>query len=194
MKITNKEIMFSPPRCASSNCLANHLANRFRLLSRLLLMLGFVVAMFSTVACAPIQYDHDLIGKVVDNETGKPIPGTVILAVWDKYYNTPAGGHGEYYDAQETVANENGEFRIQGRGLMIFTFIEPSIAYVFKAGYDWAHIKYESLQDISGVVRLQKIDKALMKDRFLPVSVPADKMQEYIKEEDIARIMIWGSK
>ena len=186
MKIINKDIMFSPPRCAGSNRLASRAENRIRLLSRLLLMLGLVTAMVSAAACAPIQYDHDLVGKVVDNETGKPIPGTVILAVWDKYYNTPAGGHGEYYDAQEAVANENGEFRISGRGLMLFTFVEPSMAYVFKAGYDWVGINYERLQTNGGMVKLQKTDKSIARRRPpAPPRAQYEKIKNYIRESDI---------
>ena len=122
-----------------------------------------IVILLGEAACAQIRYDHDLTGMVIDNQTGEPITGTVVLAQWEKYYNTPAGSHIQYHDAKETLADENGGFFIQGKGLSLFTFVQTSTAYVFKAGYKWMFIDYKKLRDSGGVVRLQKAKKGVMR-------------------------------
>ncbi len=51
-------------------------------------------------------------GTVVDAETKQPIEGVVVLAVWEKFYRTPAGRNAYFYDATEVLTNKNGEFVI----------------------------------------------------------------------------------
>ena len=47
------------------------------------------------------------------------------------------GGTSSYYDAQETVTNEKGEFKIKGLGLLVLSNIELPYMTVFKAGYSY---------------------------------------------------------
>lgn len=163
-------------------------------LDKFIIFASFVFILVNTSACAPIKYDPALKGRVVDGETGEPIPGTVILREWNKHYTTLAGGHGEYYDARETVADENGEFKIPGKGLMFFTNVTKGVAYVFKAGYNWNHTDYERLQETDGIVMLQNImdNKKLMRNRLppKPTDAPYEKMKAYIKENDRRDIML----
>ncbi len=49
-------------------------------------------------------------GQVVDVETGQPIAGTVMLAVWLEIYHV-FGGH-RFYDAREPVTDADGGFEI----------------------------------------------------------------------------------
>ncbi len=49
-------------------------------------------------------------GKVVDAETGEPIAGAVVIAVWDREFTGAGGRVPEFYDAREVLTDEAGEF------------------------------------------------------------------------------------
>jgi hypothetical protein len=69
-------------------------------------------------------------GKVLDLETGKPIEGAVVAAVWTLTHR--------FCDAKETVTDKNGEF-ILPKGSCFsfwpFTEMDPARVVVFKPGY-----------------------------------------------------------
>lgn len=106
---------------------------------------GFLIIMFVTVfliftsGCAyPIRYDGPYEGKVVDADTGKAIESVVVLGVWYKIAGVGAGGAShEFYDAQETVTNKNGEFSVKGQGLKVMSSVEPMNVLIFKVGYEY---------------------------------------------------------
>ena len=80
--------------------------------------------------------DPDIAGKILDFDTKKPIPGVVVMAMWstDKFRLT-IEPKSEYYDYSETLSNKVGEFRIPGKGLIIFRNINPPKIKTFKIGY-----------------------------------------------------------
>jgi len=49
-------------------------------------------------------------GKVVDAETGGPITGAVVIAVWEREFTGAGGRLHEFYDAQEVLTDQAGEF------------------------------------------------------------------------------------
>jgi len=49
-------------------------------------------------------------GKVVDAETGAPIAGAVVIAVWEREFTGAGGRLHEFYDAQEVLTDQAGEF------------------------------------------------------------------------------------
>ncbi len=49
-------------------------------------------------------------GKVVDAETGEPITGAVVIAVWEREFTGAGGRLHEFYDAQEVLTDQAGEF------------------------------------------------------------------------------------
>jgi len=49
-------------------------------------------------------------GKVVDAETEAPIVGAVVIAVWDREFTGAGGRLSEFYDAQEVLTDQAGEF------------------------------------------------------------------------------------
>jgi len=51
-------------------------------------------------------------GKVIDKETGKPIEGAVVYAIYISRSASPAGMLSAYIDYQETLTDKNGEFVI----------------------------------------------------------------------------------
>ncbi len=58
------------------------------------------------------------------------------MAVWSKMYGTAGGPVHEYYDARETVTDENGEFTIKGMGPRAVTHLQKMKIVIFKAGYE----------------------------------------------------------
>jgi hypothetical protein len=52
-------------------------------------------------------------GRVLDAETGRPLAGVVVVAVWRRDRVMPLGGRSEHYAAREALTNENGDFVIE---------------------------------------------------------------------------------
>src|SRR5687767_716013 len=73
-------------------------------------------------------------GKVIDAETGAPIPGVVVLAMWYHHFPSPAGGMQRFYDAREVVTDANGDFIMPGMGLRILSTLGPIRFLLFKTG------------------------------------------------------------
>ncbi len=54
-------------------------------------------------------------GKVIDGKTKQPIEGAVVLAVYYRSTTTIAGSNRYPFDAQETLTDKNGEFKIPSK-------------------------------------------------------------------------------
>ncbi len=89
-------------------------------------------------SCYAARIDGPYEGKVIDADTGQPIEGVVVLSEWDRSIVSPGGGISKYYDAQETVTDKNGEFKIRGLGLLVISNIPAPGTTVFKAGYEYS--------------------------------------------------------
>ena len=87
----------------------------------------FIVVLFNASCVNPARIDGPYEGKIVDVNTREPIKGVVVLAVWNKSLVTAAGSTHTYHDAEETITDEKGEFRIQGKGLLIMSSIDPTV-------------------------------------------------------------------
>ncbi|OEU72375.1 MAG: hypothetical protein BA869_02230 [Desulfuromonadales bacterium C00003107] len=63
---------------------------------------------------SPLPYRHldPFFGKVIDADTKEPIAGAAVLAVYYTEVYTIAGANSIIVDAQETLTDENGEFKI----------------------------------------------------------------------------------
>jgi hypothetical protein len=96
----------------------------------------FLLAFPSTSSSAIIRHDGPYEGKVIDAETGEPIEGAVVLGVWYRIHPNVAGWNSEFYDATETLTDENGDFSIPGLGLLVFSNIDTIDILIFKAGYE----------------------------------------------------------
>ncbi len=76
-------------------------------------------------------------GKVVDAETGAPIPGAVFLMVWYKLVYAFVQTKMEFYDAREAVTGPEGTFELPRLSPPFFTFrIDPPRWTLFAPGYD----------------------------------------------------------
>jgi len=105
---------------------------------RKLFLITLSILVFTIAAgCMQVAgYERDYKGRVVDAETGQPIPGVVVLGVWYTKTPTPAGSTSHFHDAKETVTDGKGEFTIPGKGLKILSSVDPMDVLIFKAGYE----------------------------------------------------------
>jgi hypothetical protein len=82
--------------------------------------------------------------QIVDEETGQPIAGVVVVALYTR--KVPAGIHPEshFYDLDETVSDADGRFTLPARQLPISTPLSHVVGpqpIIFKAGYKGWHFK-----------------------------------------------------
>jgi hypothetical protein len=103
-----------------------------------------------------VCYEEDHLGRVIDAETREPLEGVVVLGYWYRIIHGPGGGHQKYYDAEETVTDNKGEFRIKGMGLKVFSNVDEMFVLVFKAGCEGlSGIPWSTLRE--GMILSKKI-------------------------------------
>jgi len=153
------------------------------------------IALVSNACCVnPARIDGPYEGKIVDADTGEPIVGVVVLAEWDKSLVTAAGGTHTYYDAEETVTDKDGEFKIRGKGLLIMSSIGPIYIYVFKAGYEyigtmpwyalknWREVKWDGEKAIIPLKKLTMEERKEQGSPDYPSESPEEKIRLMLKE------------
>jgi hypothetical protein len=108
------------------------------LLTRISMLLIFL---FSAAGCAIVHTYGPYYGKVIDMETKEPLSGAAVLAIYETQNYGPAGAIIHYLDAQETITNENGEFKIPRLTAKTFrighTFEYYPRFTIFKPGYGY---------------------------------------------------------
>ena len=70
-------------------------------------------------------------GKVVDNVTGKPIEGALVVAQWTKKHGFGLTYH-DLYKITETLTDKDGTFSLTGT---YDPFVEPPEMIIYKEGY-----------------------------------------------------------
>ena len=131
---------------------------------RILLISILTCLVLSVTSCygfAVIRKDGPYEGKVIDVDTGEPIEGIVVLGVWYKENPGPGGAVSEYYDAMETVTDKNGEFKIDGLGLLIMSNVIPMDVLIFKAGYEYESGLWSALKKYAKKIKWEG-DKAII--------------------------------
>lgn len=92
-----------------------------RLLRRLAAVLFLVL-----VGILSLPFEKEAEGawraQIVDKESGKPLEGVVIVAVWRKCFFITMNGCAEYYDSVEVVTGLDGRFVIKPRWTFLFPF------------------------------------------------------------------------
>lgn len=82
------------------------------------------------------RIDREISGKIIDIETQKPVAGAVVMALWCREtFRLTIESKSEYYDYYETVSDQNGNFTIPGKGLIIFKDVPPPRIKIYKNGY-----------------------------------------------------------
>ncbi|MBN1930658.1 MAG: hypothetical protein JW786_03510 [Desulfobacterales bacterium] len=111
-------------------------------------MLIFTLGIFGSVAFSGdfIKYDSDISGKIVDYDTKNTLEGVVVSAVWFyEQFRLTAASKRQYYDYFETLTDQDGNFRIPGKGWCIIRNIYPPEISIFKAGYSVLHLQNAAL-------------------------------------------------
>lgn len=94
------------------------------------------VCLFSTTAHAQFTFTADAInGKVVDEETGQPLAGVIIVAIWT--VKESLVGHGnELLNVMETVTDKDGNYAFPAWGPKPIPSFPLSPLAVFGSGND----------------------------------------------------------
>lgn len=156
--------------------------------------------------CATVQHYGPYYGKVVDAETREPLEGAAVLAVFYTQSYGPGGSISHYVDAQEAVTDKDGNFNMPGKFITTFRPLQnfesmPQFT-IFKPGYG-CYPAYKGVRRIAPgspwrtdqylqylptdqhvTIELPKLKtRAERLDNIscFPVSVPDEKMQEFIE-------------
>ena len=174
-------------------------------MSRILTIALSVAFFVISAGCVQVVgYEGDYKGRVIDSDTGQPIPGVVVLGVWYTSIPTPAGSTSHFHDARETVTNEKGEFMISGKGLKILSNLEPVDIFIFKAGYEYFDAPWEALKAdllLRNIIRWEggraiiPLRKLTMEERrntgsprYPPTEAPLAKVRQMLKEINKDRV------
>jgi hypothetical protein len=157
-----------------------------------------IIIILISLGCSPIRYDGPYKGKVIDEDTGKPIEGVVVLGVWTREIVTPGGATHQFYDAKETVTDKNGEFTLRGLGLLVFSNIIPMDVVIFKSGYtQWGYMTWKELKKTvetekdRAIIPLRKLTMEERKARlFGKENVPDQKQRLLIRELNKERLSL----
>lgn len=108
------------------------------MLSRLWILPTLFLALSSAVW--PAEAAGPWRAQVVDAETGQPLEGVVVLAVWFKYTASVGGWAAQkYYASEEVVTGPDGRFQIRARWaftwLPFLTTVKGPEFLIFKPGY-----------------------------------------------------------
>lgn len=159
-------------------------------------LLVLLLALAMSTGCAIYHHYGPYYGMVIDTVTKEPLEGAAVLAVYYTQLYTPAGTVGKYLDAQETVTDKNGEFRIPSNNTFAFrplNLFDSDVQFtIFKPGYGYyprhpqvkpKYVPNWSLpSDKSVVVELPKLK---IGERFSPPPVnqriPYDKQKIFIE-------------
>jgi hypothetical protein len=72
-----------------------------------------LIISLSIIAIAiSVSYLYTWSGTILDNETGRPIEGTVIIRSWDREYPGLCGGIDSLATLKETLSDKDGNFNI----------------------------------------------------------------------------------
>ena len=139
-------------------------------------------------------------GKVVDAETGAPIAGAVVIAVWEREFTHAAGRLHEFYDAQEVLTDQAGDFlldpsEIESRAP--FNTLHPMFR-IYKPGYGFypryqvspTIIPRDAFRQEMTVVSLRKARTVEERTRNLSVvtHAPDEKQPNLLKAISVERV------
>lgn len=149
--------------------------------------------------CGHLVYaDGPYRGRVLDAETKQPIEGAAVLAVWWK--RSPVIVHPviTFYDAQETLTDQSGNFTIPGifgGSLNPLAVIEEPLFTIFKPGYEAYGDRKLPLpgKERRAVVELRHLttreDRMRnLREVYVPSDVPEEKYRNLIKLRNIERV------
>ncbi|MCI0484918.1 MAG: carboxypeptidase-like regulatory domain-containing protein [candidate division NC10 bacterium] len=162
----------------------------------LALMLGVVSG--CTTTAEAVEKWGPFRGQIVDVETGEPIAGAVVLAIWIELVDALVQTNTQFYDAREAVTGPDGRFEISRRKPPFFTFriLEPEFK-VFAPGYAedrWVVTPPTGQALVDPTViemhRLKTGEELRQKSRGYPSYVPEERIPEFIRAINAERAML----
>jgi hypothetical protein len=82
--------------------------------------------------CCSCGFYTGLNGKVVDNVTGQPLEGAVVVAQWTKPRGIPGLQYHDLHKIIETLTDKEGSFSLSGT---FGVLIDPPEMLIYKKGY-----------------------------------------------------------
>lgn len=153
-----------------------------------------------------MRVDGPYEGKVVDAETLNPIEGAVVIGAWNKVDVTPAGRYSQYYDSKEVLTDRNGQFKFDGKGVLLLSRIDVMDLSIFKAGYKQFPVRaaWRDLQkygpfdmvgwkDGKGIFRLKKLTLEERQNRGVVLPLPDPSREKKLVRERNKEMIEIGS-
>ena len=114
-------------------------ARNVRSVRTMLMILGALTLGY--LAQPTSAFAEEYRATIVDEETGQPLQGVVIVAVWNRRYNSLGGwAGGGYYASEESETGPDGKFVLKGHAtwtlLPLITAIQGPEFTFYKPGYD----------------------------------------------------------
>jgi hypothetical protein len=134
-----------------------------------LLLAGLLTALVLGPMPACARTEGPFTAQVVDAETGRPLPGVVVVALYQR--KTPGIVHPQvdFYDLDETVSDAEGRFSLAARTLPMSTplaHVAGPEFIIFKAGYwNWHFKGVELGQHVESGVRERQHEEGWRKFR-----------------------------
>lgn len=92
--------------------------------------ISLLLLLFLFLICSGCFYPS-IHGSVVDETTGKPLEGALVVAQWTKKHGFGLTYH-DLYKITETLTDKDGKFSISGT---YDPFVEPPEMIIYKEGY-----------------------------------------------------------
>jgi hypothetical protein len=151
---------------------------------KFLLILIVSIAGFFVFVPRGVVYAKTYHGQVLDEETGKPLEGAVVVVVWHTRPIIAMDAPEYFHDAKEALTDAQGRFRMEASPAIEwnpFTVIKkPNIA-IFQPGYEpFALLRPLTRQ---GFKSFEDVDRALQKGAT--IKLPPLKTQEQLKKSGL---------
>lgn len=178
---------------------------------RWLLASFFFAAVSVSTVVSQAQAAGPWRGQIVDKETGKPLDGVVIVALWRQCELIVMDGCADYYGSEEVVTGSDGRFLIEPRRILgmlpPLRMLKGPDLYIFKSSYGQWRLKSlgsAAVQDEDAwrqngsneqviielpplKTRKERLDFYDTPGRTPPGMVPPEKMIHWQKEEQKER-------
>ena len=126
--------------------------------------------------------------QIVDADTGHPIEGVIVLAIWDKVSIGWPHANRSFYDLDEVVSDADGRMVIPARvraGLHPFETLRGPMIRMFKPGYgDWRFQESAKWTDAERAARAAALWEEFARGGVVIVLRPARTRDERLRALD----------
>ncbi|MGV8073117.1 MAG: carboxypeptidase-like regulatory domain-containing protein [Syntrophobacteraceae bacterium] len=132
-------------------------------------------------------------GKVVEKETGQPIAGAYVLAVYHTERYTPSGPVKQFLEIRDATTDKNGEFKIEAYRVWAFRipqrWADDIVVTIYKPGYGarFPHAitpQEHVTEELTKLNTYEERRSALAAFRPLIPEQKSDNLRKFLDEED----------